>query len=102
MYRSEKPTKFDSVKLIIISALCAGLLMAANSITAKDLATSSQSEIATLSKTLSLAPDELFFVLPDDADRKNYKRQLKAIQIGFYWSTSNTLKPLDIQFAQSE
>jgi hypothetical protein len=48
-----------------------------------------------LNDSLTLEPDELYFMLPDDADRKNYKRQVKAVKKGFYWSVANTLKPLD-------
>jgi hypothetical protein len=49
-----------------------------------------------LNGPLTLEPDELYFMLPDDADRNNYKRQVKAVKKGFYWTMSRTLKPLDI------
>ncbi len=50
-----------------------------------------------LKKTPPLTAERLKPLLPEDADTGNMERQLRAAAKGFYWSTTNQIRLLDLQ-----
>ena len=81
------------IQLVISFAICVGLAISA--ITYADTPSRlTETKMASLDANTLIDPDELYFLLPDDADQKNYKRQIKAVKKGLYWSTANRVKPL--------
>lgn len=86
-------SRSKAIEIIAAIAFLVAMAMTATPAFAKD--SPAKIDKVAFNDSLTLEPDELYFMLPDDADRKNYKRQVKAVKKGFYWSMANTLKPLD-------
>lgn len=57
--------------------------------------TSSPIKAAEPTLTASLSKEKILQLLPPDADRRNLKKQERAIKRGFYWTRTGVIRPLD-------
>lgn len=92
-------TATKTVQMTVASVLCMGFISLSGLVVSQEFSNEAVeskqvTNLASLNAGNMIDADELYFLLPDDADHSNFKRQLKAISKGLYWTTSNTVKPM--------